>query len=221
MSMTTRDDTATDDEGVLRDWFEDLPKQEHAVRFGMWLFLGSETLLFAGLFGLYATYRAVHADAFLAASHHNNVAIGTINTVVLITSSFTVAWAVHALGEDRPRAALRSLGWTLLFGCTFLVLKGIEYGQHMRDGILPGRHYRFSELPDRGARLFFTLYYFMTALHALHVVGGMVFLAVAMGLVRRGRITARRPLTLELAGLYWHLVDAIWIFLWPLLYIAG
>jgi cytochrome c oxidase subunit III len=214
-------DEAVSDEHLVRDWFEDRAKQEHAVRFGMWLFLGSETLLFAGLFGLYATYRVAHTEAFLAASHHNNVAIGTINTVVLITSSFTVAWAIHALRENRPKAAVRSIGWTLLFATAFLVLKGIEYTQHFHEGILPGYHYRFAELPQPGARLFFTLYYFMTALHALHVIGGMVFLVVAGHMVRRGRITARRYLTLELAGLYWHLVDAIWIFLWPLLYIAG
>ncbi len=129
--MATHEETH---EAGLRDWFEDLARQEHAARFGMWLFLGSESLLFAGLFGLYASYRVTHSEAFLAASRHNNVAIGTTNTVVLITSSFTVAWAIHALREGRAKTAVRSLALTLVFALAFLVLKSIEYGQHFREG---------------------------------------------------------------------------------------
>ncbi len=205
----------------LREWFEDIDKQDHAARLGMWLFLASEALLFAGLFGLYTCYRIAHAADFLAASRHNNVYLGTLNTVVLITSSFTVAWAIHSLQAGRPRAAVRSLALTLLLGASFLVVKGVEYRQHFHDGIFPSSYYRFAELPQSGARLFFTLYYFMTGLHALHVVGGMTWVAATLVLVRRGRLGAARPLGLELAGLYWHLVDLVWIFLWPLLYLAG
>ncbi|HWU87978.1 MAG TPA: cytochrome c oxidase subunit 3 [Kofleriaceae bacterium] len=207
-------------EARLEVQFEDLAKQEHAARFGMWVFLGSELLLFAGLFGLYTAYRATHSAEFGEAVHHNALWIGTTNTVILICSSFTVAWSIHAIRGGRERTTTLMLLLTMLFGTAFLVLKGVEYSQHFREGILPGRHYAFAELPGHGAQLFFTLYYFMTGLHAIHMIAG---LGVMTWLVRRviaRRITRSSHTALELGGLYWHLVDGIWIFLWPLFYLA-
>lgn len=201
--------------------FESLDKQQHAVRLGMWVFLGSETLLFAALFALYAAYRAVYPAEFLAASHHNDVTIGTINTVVLISSSFSVAWALHSVRHGARRAGALSLGVTVLLGLVFLGLKLVEYADHFRHGIYPGQLYAFAELPGHGATLFFTLYYFLTGLHALHVLGGMTFLALLIRPVVRARIHQRDHVLLENGALYWHLVDLIWIFLWPLLYLVG
>lgn len=201
--------------------FEDFEKQAHAARLGMWVFLGSETLLFAGLFGLYTAYRIQYAAAFQQAFHHNNVAIGTANTVILITSSFCIAWALHAIRESHRRTAALMLAATSLLGITFLVLKGIEYAQHFHEGIYPGVYYRSTALPAEGAKMFFTLYYFMTGLHAIHVIAGLVAVMVLLVLTLRRRFTVERHTALELGGLYWHLVDVVWIFLWPLFYLVG
>ncbi len=158
----------------LYEQFEDLDKQAHAARLGMWAFLGSELLLFAGLFALYAGYRAMYPAEFAAAVGHDNIVIGTANTVVLITSSFTVAMSLHAVRSGHSRRAAGLLSFSIGCGLLFLVLKGLEYAQHFREGIAPGAMYRFAEfLPTSGARLFFTLYYLMTGLHGLHVVVGM------------------------------------------------
>jgi cytochrome c oxidase subunit 3 len=201
--------------------FESIAKQEHALRFGMWLFLASELLLFAGLFALYTAYRTMHAHDFAAALHHNALLLGTTNTIVLIVSSFTVAWSIHALRAGRPRTTIWMLVATLALGATFLVIKGIEYSQHFSEGIYPGRMYAFAALPTDGAKLFFTLYYFMTGLHAIHMIAGLGIMSWLLLRVVRGRTTPARHGELELGGLYWHLVDSIWIFLWPLFYLAG
>lgn len=201
--------------------FESIARQEHAVRFGMWVFLGSELLLFAGLFGLYAAYRTMYAADFAKALHHNALALGSINTVVLIVSSFTVAWSIHALRGGRRRTTLIMLAVTMALGVTFLVLKGVEYADHFHHGIFPGAYYSFAELPTHGAQIYFTLYYFMTGLHAIHMIAGLsIMIWLTTRVVRRKTTTARHG-ELELGALYWHLVDSIWIFLWPLFYLAG
>jgi cytochrome c oxidase subunit 3 len=205
----------------VAEHFQDLERQQHAVRLGMWAFLSSETLLFAGLFGLLAGYRAMYTADFLAASHHNNVAIGTANTFILITSSFSVAWALHSVRHGARRVAALCLVLTVALGATFLGLKTVEYADHFRHGIQPGSYYSFEEMPSHGAKLFFTLYYFLTGLHALHVLGGMTFLALLIRPVVRGRYGEAHHVPLENGALYWHLVDLIWIFLWPLLYLVG
>lgn len=206
---------------ALRPWFEDLEKQAYASRIGMWLFLTSEILLFAGLFGLYGAYRLEYSRDFFQASHHNDAILGTANTFVLITSSFTVAWALHLHHVGRARAAVRCIALTVLLGAVFLCIKTVEYTRHIHEGILPGAHYAFAELPAPGARLFFTLYYLTTGLHGLHVIGGMTALSIIGWRLARGTISLEHPVLLENGALYWHLVDAVWIFLWPLLYLTG
>ncbi len=201
--------------------FEDLAQQEHAAHLGMWLFLTSEVLLFGALFGLYTGYRLEYSREFAEAAHHNNVVLGTINTLILITSSFSAAWAVHVAHGQRRRPVVLSLALTIALGLGFLALKATEYWQHFAEGILPGAAYRFAELPGHGANLFFSLYYAMTGLHALHVIGGLSALFVLAVLAARGRFVGRRHTALELGVLYWHLVDVIWIFLWPLMYLQG
>lgn len=203
----------------LAEHFEDVAKQTHAARFGTWLFLGSESLLFSGLFALYASYRTMYPEAFSEAIRHNDARIGTANTAVLITSSLTVALAVHAVRSSNPRGAARLLGASILLGLVFLTLKGVEYSHHIRDGILPATHYHFGGLPAPGAKMFFSLYYAMTLLHALHVVVGLVFLALLAWGCHVRLFDAEYHTPVELGGLYWHLVDVIWIFLWPLLYL--
>lgn len=212
---------ANDIQPRVAEHFESFEKQEHAAHLGMWVFLGSETLLFAGLFGLYTGYRLLYAEAFLQAIAHNSIAIGTINTVILITSSFFIAWSIHEMRKGRRRMAALALAATWILGVTFLVLKGIEYAQHFHEGIYPGAYYSFEELPFAGAKMFFTLYYFMTGLHALHVLAGLAIISWLIVKTLRRRFSPERHTALELGGLYWHLIDVIWIFLWPLLYLMG
>ncbi len=200
--------------------YTDPRQRTHALHLGMWMFLGSETLLFAGLFGLYAAYRSAFPVEFRTGVAHNNALIGTANTAVLITSSFFVAWGIHALRAARRRTCMASLAVAILLGFTFLVLKSIEYTEHFHDGFAPGAHYSSTVLPARGHVLFFTLYYAMTGLHALHVIAGLSLLAWLVYRVARGRTRADHRTEIELGGLYWHLVDVVWIFLWPLLYLT-
>jgi cytochrome c oxidase subunit 3 len=204
----------------LAEQFEDIEKQTHAARLAMWVFLGSETLLFAGLFALYGTYRTMYPVQFRQALLLNDTVLGTTNTVVLITSSFTVAMAVHYVREDRSRLAALLLGLSTAFGMTFLVLKFTEYADHIRHHALPAGMYTMAEAPSNGVVMGQTLYWFMTSLHALHVVAGMILLGVAAVGCAQRRYGRERYIIVENAGLYWHLVDVIWIFLWPLFYLA-
>lgn len=203
----------------LEPHFEDISKQTHAARLGMWVFIGSEALLFSALFALYAAYRVAYPGAFEDAAGHTNLALGTIMTGVLLTSSFLVAMSLGRVRRRLSRDALLFLAGATVLGVAFLVLKGIEYAEHFRDGIYPGEWYRSTTLTGQGANIFFTLYYAMTGLHALHVFGGILLLAWLAWRVRRGRIDDAYHTPLELGGMYWHFVDVIWVFLWPLFYL--
>src|SRR5690606_1709054 len=146
-----------------------------------------EVLLFGALFALYGAYRAMYGADFVDALHHNDVVIGTTNTFILITSSFFVAWALHAVRIARRRMAVLSLVAAVLLGAAFLALKGVEYTHHFEERIYPGAYYAFGTLPTSGARLFFTLYFFMTGLHALHVIAGMVLLTCVAFMTHKGK----------------------------------
>ncbi|WP_272418664.1 cytochrome c oxidase subunit 3 [Polyangium jinanense] len=204
----------------LVEQFETLEKQDHAARLAMWMFLGSETLLFGALFAAYAYYRAMYPAGFVQALHHNSVALGTTNTVVLITSSFTVALGVHFIRENKARLAAGLLALSTAFGAVFLVVKGFEYAHHIHENALPAGMYSFVEQPPAGVVLGYTLYWFMTALHGLHVIAGMIMLAAVAVLCLKGRYGTHRYVAVENVGLYWHLVDVVWIFLWPLFYLT-
>lgn len=203
----------------LESHFEDLAKQTHAARLGMWVFIGSEALLFSALFALYAAYRAAYPAAFRAAAGHTDLALGSLMTGVLLTSSFLVAMGLARVRASRPRGATGFLAGALLLGILFLAMKGMEYAEHFRAGLYPGVGYRSTTLPGAGANIFFTLYYAMTGLHALHVLGGVVLLLWLAWGVRAGRLNAAYHTPLELGGMYWHFVDVIWVFLWPLFYL--
>jgi cytochrome c oxidase subunit 3 len=205
---------------LLDEQYSSWPRREHALRFGMWTFLASEILLFGGLFTLYAGYRAMYPAEFEEAIRHNTVAYGTINTYILLTSSFTVALTVWAVRHGRPRWATWLLLVTALQGMAFLVLKGVEYREHIHEGALPGPFYHWAALPTFGANRFYTLYWVATGLHALHVTAGIGVLLWMMVRAARRAYTAERHVMLEMGTLYWHLVDVVWIFLWPLLYLS-
>ena len=186
-------------------------------RVGMWLFICTEVLLFGGLFLLYSAYRYHHPVDFHEASLELNRFFGTLNTSVLITSSLSVALAIHALGENRKPRTLAFLAVTLALGATFLVVKGFEWGEKFAHGLYPNSPFLDSQ--SKGKILYFGLYFMMTGLHALHVLVGLGVLSAFLRLVAKGRISAEKPVLLENAGLYWHLVDVIWIFLFPLFYL--
>ena len=199
--------------------FPNLRQQEHAARLGMWLFLATELLLFGGLFTAYSVYRFLFSEAFAEASRHLSVAAGTINTVVLITSSLTVALAHHFAHHGKGRPAALLLLVTLAFAGVFLLIKAWEWSHDFQEGLLPGRFFHSTELTANGAPMFFTLYFILTGLHGLHVVIGMGVLAVLMVLCWRGAYDHGYSTPVELGGMYWHLVDLVWIFLYPLLYL--
>jgi cytochrome c oxidase subunit 3 len=197
--------------------------EEHSnpagAKVGMWLFLCTEILLFGGLFLLYSVYRYRNPQEFRAASHELDRILGTLNTAALITSSLSVALAGHALAQRRPRRTMSLLGVSLALGATFLVVKGFEWGAKFAHGLYPGSPVLLAKA--KGEILYFGLYFMMTGLHALHVLIGMGLLATVLVLVRRGRVNPGHPVLLENSGLYWHLVDLIWIFLFPLFYLIG
>ncbi|HEX4448126.1 MAG TPA: cytochrome c oxidase subunit 3 family protein [Polyangiaceae bacterium] len=201
--------------------FEDMTRQAHAARLGMWVFLASEVLFFAGLFALYATYRVEHPDGFGEGVLHNTLVWGSINTGVLLVSSYCIALAVHALRRGQIKTAVRLTGLTIACGFAFLGIKTHEYLEHFREGIYPGGVGDFFHAhKEPGIEMFFTLYFCMTGLHAIHVIVGMGVLAFLLSKLVRGQITPMASHPLAIGAVYWHLVDAIWIFLWPLFYLV-
>lgn len=199
-----------------------LPNSGHnfdakSSKMGMWLFLYTELLLFGGLFLVYMLYRYMNQDAFLLASFELNVWMGTINTIVLLTSSMTIAMAITALQKGDVKLAT-ILSWVTIFAAViFLVIKYFEWSAKFEHGFFPGMDH-YNELP-MGERLYFYLYFFMTGLHALHVIVGGIFIGFVIRYMKTGRVNKDRISLLENSGLYWHLVDLIWIYLFPLFYL--
>lgn len=205
--------------------FESLERQADAVRIGTWVFLASELLLFAALFALYAGYRLHWPDAFHEGVHHMNIYIGSANTFILLASSFLSALAVQVLesntGNGR-RVATWLLAAAVSLGVIFLGLKFWEWSMHLHEGMVPGGGTAFyDEHPVRGLTIFASLYYAMTGLHALHLIVACVILSVFVWLLKSGRVGHANSHRLEAGVLYWHMVDAVWIFLWPMFYLAG
>jgi cytochrome c oxidase subunit 3 len=201
--------------------------QEHAAahvhrddvgsRMGMWLFLFTEMLLFGGMFFLYSIYRYMNPEAFHVAAKELNTLIGAFNTAILLTSSLTMALSITAIQKNNKSLSLFFQFLTILLALGFMVNKYFEWTAKFHHGIYPGGEELLSRSP--GEVLFFGLYYVMTGLHGLHVVIGAVIIAVMMRFTAKGIITQTNYVKLETAGLYWHLVDIIWIFLFPLFYL--
>lgn len=186
-------------------------------RMGMWLFLFTELLLFGGLFLLYSVYRFTYADQFHLAAKELNTIVGAFNTAVLLTSSLTMALSIVAIQRDQKLLSIVLQMITILLALFFMVNKYFEWTAKFHHGIYPGSEELLSKQP--GEILFFGLYYVMTGLHGLHVLVGMVLIAVMARMTRQGTITHDNYVRLENTGLYWHLVDIIWIFLFPLFYL--
>jgi cytochrome c oxidase subunit 3 len=203
----------------LAHHFDTQGQQDGALRLGMWLFLGTEVLLFAGLFLGYTVYRYFFHEAFHEASRSLDVRLGGANTIILITSSWFVALGYHAIKQGKEKFCALMLALTILCAMGFLVIKGFEYAHKFEVGELPGKWYHDAEITAPGASLYFTIYFLATGLHAFHVIVGASVLAFILKGVLKGKYGPKNYVAVELGGLYWHLVDLVWIFLFPLLYL--
>jgi cytochrome c oxidase subunit 3 len=201
----------------LKHHYETLEQQHHADTLGMWVFLGTEVLFFGGLITAYVTYRAAYSTAFAQASLTLDIVSGTLMTLVLLGSSLTMAMAVHSaqLGHRRMLALFLTL--TIVLGVAFLGIKGNEYYHKWEDHHIPGSGFVWAGPDARTAQLFIYLYFALTGLHALHMIIGVCIMGGLLALTAHGRV---KNYTVEISGLYWHFVDIVWIFLFPLLYLV-
>jgi cytochrome c oxidase subunit 3 len=221
---------------ALAHHFHDLGQQHEAQTLGMWLFLSTELMVFGALFTGYTVYRTIYPHEFEAGSQKLNVMFAAINTVVLLTSSLTMALAVHAAAARHRKQLVRLLLATALLGGAFLVIKGFEYAEDYEKNLVPNLGFKDDDpqwqghkdhdghpvtLDTRHVKLFLMFYYIMTGLHAVHLIIGIGILAVLAWLSHRGRYTEGYYAPVEVGGLYWHFVDVVWIFLLPLLYLIG
>jgi cytochrome c oxidase subunit 3 len=211
-------------------------QQRESNSLGMWLFLATELMMFGGLFLAYTIYRWQYPGAFHAGSEHLNINLGTINTFVLLASSFTMAMAVHSAGTGQRQKLITWLVWTWIFGAAFLGIKAVEWTTDWNEGLIPGFNWTYydhhpheaTELFNKWATtpnqvlMYFVVYFSMTGLHAIHMIVGLGLVGWFIVLAVRNQFRDGNDQPVEIAGLYWHIIDIIWIFLFPLLYlIAG
>ena len=209
--------------GLAHHW-DDLEQQQEASFFGMWVFLVTEIMFFGGLFTAYIVYRTANQHAFALASNELSLEWGAFNTAVLIGSSLTMALAVWAAAQGKRKATVWFVIGTIVLGSVFLGVKAIEYSHKFHEHLVPGPNFDASHFPAHLAdsvHMFFNLYFLMTGLHALHMVIGLGLLIWLAVLAAKGRFTPGNHNFVEGVGLYWHFVDIVWIFLFPLLYLLG
>jgi cytochrome c oxidase subunit 3 len=206
---------------VVAHQFDDAEQQFEASALGMWAFLATEVLFFGGLFAAYAVYRQYYPEAFAAASSHLDIVLGAVNTAILIGSSLTMVLAVYSARFGSRRAQVLFLLATLVLGLFFLGIKAVEYQHKFHEHLVPGLNFQFPGKEVQHAQIFFSLYFAMTGMHALHMVIGAGLLVTLAVLAWRGRFSAAYYTPVEIVGLYWHFVDIVWIFLFPLLYLIG
>jgi cytochrome c oxidase subunit 3 len=205
----------------LAHHFTDLEQQSDSAKLGMWLFLLTEILLFGGVFVAYAIYRAWYPETFQNANEFLDVRLGTINTVVLIVSSLTMALAIRDIQLNKRKASMINLMVTIALAAVFLVIKYFEYSHKIHEGMLPGKFYFFDGVAGTNPHVFFSIYFLLTGIHGLHIIIGMSLITWMLIKLRQGHFSSEYYVPIECVGLYWHLVDLIWIFLFPLLYLIG
>ena len=203
----------------MQHHFVDAEQQFDAAKMGMWIFLVTEILFFGGLFAAYIVYRAWYPELFTLASEELNTLWGGVNTVVLIGSSLTVAMAIKSAQLNQKKNIIINLGITLALATVFMVIKYFEWTHKFHIGIFPGEFYSFEGIDHPQANIFFSLYYLMTGLHGIHVVIGMGLMIWLLWRAVKGHFDSEYYTPVEITGLYWHLVDIIWIFLFPLFYL--
>jgi cytochrome c oxidase subunit III len=214
---------------ALLHHFAEVQQQRDAASLGMWLFLATEVMFFGGMFCAYLIYRQWYFGDFAAASKSINATLGAANTAVLICSSLTVVFAVWAAQTARRALLIAMLAVTMLFGLAFLGIKGYEYNEKFEEHHVPGASFSFEHQPipghpgeyanPRHAQIYFSLYFLMTGIHALHMIVGLGIFTWLLVMACKGRFTPEYNTPVEIGGLYWHFVDIIWIYLFPLLYL--
>jgi len=205
----------------LAHHFSDAEQQRESAKMGMWLFLLTEILLFGGLFVAYAVYRVWHPDMFYNAHKYLDVTLGTINTFVLITSSLTMALSIRSMQIGNRKKTIIFLISTLALAAVFLIIKYFEYSHKFHLGQLPGKYYSFAGIEGTNPHIFFSIYFMMTGLHGIHVIAGMGVIGWMLIRTIRNDFSPEYYTPIEMTGLYWHLVDLIWIYIFPLLYLIG
>jgi cytochrome c oxidase subunit III len=204
----------------LQHHFDTLQQQQEASTLGMWLFLVTEVMFFGGLLMAYLLYRVWYPEAWAEGSLDLDIVLGGVNTAVLIASSLTMAFAVRAAQTGFPRATVGWLLLTIVFGLTFLVIKGFEYHHKWELSHVPGLKFFYEGPHATEIQLFFSVYFALTGLHALHMVIGVTLLSVIAWMAYKRRFSPEWYTPVEMSGLYWHFVDIVWIFLFPLLYLV-
>ncbi len=206
---------------ALREQFDTEEQQREASTLGMWIFLITEIMFFGGMFAAYTIYRSAYPTVFAVASSSLNVTVGAINTCVLLLSSFTMVMAVRAGQLGQKKAIILFLILTLVFGCVFLGVKAYEWTEKYEEHHMPGQvAFHLEGTPLQGpAKIFFSLYFAMTGLHAAHMVVGVGLLLVIIFQTAKGKFSSGYYTPIDISGLYWHFVDVVWIFLYPLLYL--
>jgi len=202
--------------------FDDMEQQVKSSTLGMWVFLLTEIMFFGGMFCAYTVYRTMYPEAFASTSHHMDPLAGGVNTAVLICSSLTMALAVRSAQIGSKKALIWFLIFTMIFGAAFLGVKAYEYHAHWVDAKVPGFNFTY-EQPEffHQAQILFCFYFFMTGFHALHMVIGLGLMTYLLVASVKGRFGPSYYTPVEIGGLYWHFVDIVWIFLFPLLYLIG
>ena len=217
----TMSHSAKPGETYVAHQFENASQAHEAVTLGMWAFLITEVMFFGGLFAAYAIYRTEYPLAFSEGSHMLDIRLGGFNTVVLILSSLTMALAVRCSQLGKMIGSLFFMIATLGLGTVFLGVKAVEYSTKFEHHLVPGHHFAPHGVTHFGLEIYYSLYFAMTGMHAVHMIIGAVVLMVLIGMTAKGKINPSYNSPIEIFGLYWHFVDIVWIFLFPLLYLLG
>jgi cytochrome c oxidase subunit III len=206
---------------ALAGHFDDLEQQRDTAVLGMWVFLAAEMIFFGAIFLGFVEFRHSCPRDFAVASNHTKIVLGTLNTLILLTSSLSMALSVHAAQQGKTGRLIGFLVVTMVLGTAFLGIKFVEYYLEYHEGLVPGPRFRLQGADLRRAQLFFLCYFAMTGIHALHLLIGIGLLGFLAVKARAGRFTPQNHNAVEVGGLYWHFVDVVWIFLFPLLYLLG
>ncbi len=213
----------SDASNAVKMQFDDLSQQREADTLGMWVFLATELLLFSGVFLAYTVYRIYYPQAFMEAGQHLDLVLGSINTAILLTSAFTFSLALPAVQAKKRTQLLVWLSITALLGIVFLVIKGIEYAKEIHEGLapLPGLNFHFPGPHPEHAQLFFNLYYILTGMHALHLFIGICIAFVMIVFAARSQNFESLEIKIDIASLYWHFIDVVWVFIFSMLYLMN
>jgi cytochrome c oxidase subunit 3 len=206
---------------VVAEHFNTLAQQHEAVHLGMWLFLATEVMMFGGLFTGYTVYRILYPLGFGEGSRHLDLTLASVNTIILLISSFVMSFAVQAARVGNRRILVILLSVTALLGVAFMAIKAAEYAGHFNDGMVPGLNWQYAGPRQAEVQLFMLAYFTMTGLHAVHLTVAIVIVLIMLVGVIRSRLQPLQYAPIEVMGLYWHFVDIIWVFLLPLLYLLG